>query len=112
MGIQWPIKILLAHPQTPFLKNEKFIIATDWVVFSSNDFKKRQVKNEDVVIGCSILEDPDKMMSKIALMVKETSAKNIDVYTIEVPCCHAIHMMVQKAINESGKDNTDKKIYC
>ncbi len=111
LSVQWPIKILLTHPQAPFLKNNKFIIAADCVAFSSDNFKEKHGKNEGVVIGCPLLEDPDKMMSKIALMVKETSAKNIDVYTMEVPCCHAIHMMVEKAINESGKDSINKKNY-
>lgn len=111
MSVQWPLKILLAHPQAPFLQNDKFIIAADCVAFASDEFKNRQESNEGVVIGCPLLEDPDKMMSKIALMVKESSAKNIDIYTMEVPCCHAIHMMVEKAINESGKDNIDKKNY-
>jgi hypothetical protein len=51
------------------------------------------------------------MMSKLALMIKETSANKINVYTMEVPCCHAIHMMVEKAINEAGKDNINKNNY-
>lgn len=111
MSVQWPLKILLAHPQAPFLQNDKFTIAADCVAFASDEFKSKQGSNEGVVIGCPLLEDPDKMMSKIALMIKESSAKNIDVYTMEVPCCHAIHMMVEKAINESGKDDIDKKNY-
>ncbi len=111
LSIQWPIKILLAHPQAPFLQQDKFTIAADCVAFSSDNFGKRPRKDEGVVIGCPLLEDPDKMMSKLALMIRETSAGNIDVYTMEVPCCHAVHMMVERAINEAGKGDISKNNY-
>ena len=39
MSVQWPLKILLAHPQAPFLQNDKFTIAADCVAFASDEFK-------------------------------------------------------------------------
>ena len=111
LNAQWPIKILLAHPQAPFLQQDKFTIAADCVAFSSDNYGKMVGKDEGVMIGCPLLEDPDKMMSKLTSMMKETSARNIDVYTMEVPCCHAIHMMVEKAINGAGKDSINKNNY-
>lgn len=52
-----------------------------------------------------MLEDPDRLLSKLSLVIKETSANNIEVYTMEAPCCHAIHMMINKAIENSRKNN-------
>ncbi len=108
MNTQWPIKILLVHPNAPFLQGEKLTIAADCVAFSNENFGKLHGKDKGVVIGCPLLEDPDGMMRKLALMINETAANSIDVYTMEVPCCHAIHMMVEKAVNESGKEKINK----
>lgn len=111
LEIQWPVKILLIHPKAPFLKKDKLTIAADCAVLSNNELSSRFKKGETVIIGCPLLEDPDRVMNKLELVMKETTANNIEVYTMEVPCCHAIHMMTMRAIKNSGKSNVDAKYY-
>jgi hypothetical protein len=47
-------------------------------------------------MGCPLLEDPNRLADKISLVIRETKAKEIEAYTMEVPCCHAIHMITIK----------------
>ncbi|HID18683.1 TPA: hypothetical protein EYP27_03980 [Candidatus Bathyarchaeota archaeon] len=111
MNSQWPVKILLVHPQASFLQKSRLTIAADCAVLSSESLGNRFRKGETVIIGCPLLEDPNRVMSKLALVMKEADASEVEVYTMEVPCCHAIHMMVMKAIKEAGKGNVDAKYY-
>ena len=100
--MKWPVKILLVHPKAEFLQEDKFTIAADCSLLIRKDIAER-FDDEAVIIGCPMLEDPRRVFEKIKMIVKETSAKKVDVFTMEVPCCHAIHMMVRKAVEESGK---------
>ena len=50
-----------------------------------------------------MLEDPRRFFDKLKLIIEKCKAKQIDVFTMEVPCCHAIHLMVDKAL--SGKED-------
>ncbi|MGQ9469242.1 MAG: hypothetical protein ACUVTD_05380 [Nitrososphaerales archaeon] len=111
LSVQWPIKILLVHPQAPFLQREKITIAADCVLLKSNEFLDKYKKGETIIIGCPLLENPDGIMNKLSLVMKETTANKIDVYTMEVPCCHAIHMMMLRAVKENNKENLNMKHY-
>lgn len=102
MGAQWPVKILLVHPHAPFLKRDRITVAADCAALTNSELGERFRRGETVIIGCPLLEDPDRIMGKLALVMKETSAKVVEVYTMEVPCCHAIHMMVTRAAAEAG----------
>jgi len=108
LSFQWPVKILLVHPKAPFLMRERVIIASDCAALLNEELGQRFRNGESVIIGCPLLEDPYRMMDKIALIMGETKAEGVEVYTMEVPCCHAIHMMVSKVIKESGKDIKSK----
>ncbi|MBS7634948.1 hypothetical protein KEJ34_05580 [Candidatus Bathyarchaeota archaeon] len=108
MSFQWPVKILLVHPQASFLMRNEITIAADCAVLLNENLGGRFRNGDPVIIGCPLLEDPYRLVSKIALVMKETAAKEVEVYTMEVPCCHAIHLMVSKAIKESGKPINSK----
>lgn len=108
MSVQWPVKILLVHPKAPFLQREKLTVAADCAVLSNNGFWDKFRRGETVIIGCPLLEDPDRIMNKLSLVAEETSAGEIDVYTMEVPCCHALHMMTMRAIEGAGKNVTTR----
>ncbi|MGC8849942.1 MAG: hypothetical protein ACP5QI_05660 [Candidatus Bathyarchaeia archaeon] len=110
LPVQWPVKILLVHPEAPFLKDRKLTIAADCAILSNKAFVEKFRGGECIIIGCPLLEDPDRIMSKLSLVAKETSAKELEVYTMEVPCCHALHMMTRKAVEENSK-NVDLRHY-
>ncbi|MEM2339364.1 MAG: hypothetical protein QXW83_04095, partial [Nitrososphaerales archaeon] len=111
MITQWPVKILLVYPKAPFLQREKITIAADCSILINESFHDKFKKGETLIIGCPLLENPDRIMNKITQIIKDTTASKIDVYTMEVPCCHAIHMMVKKAVKELRKEDVDIKHY-
>ena len=100
---RWPVKILLVHPQAPFLSGKRVTVAADCAALVSEEIPHRFRSGEAVIIGCPLLEDPDRLMEKLALVVEELNTPELDVFTMEVPCCHAIHFMVDKAVEKSGK---------
>jgi len=103
---QWPVKILLVHPKADFMKNERIVIASDCAVLVDKDITDR-FGNEPVLIGCPMLEDPKRTYEKINLLMKEGEFADVEVYTMEVPCCQALHMMVER---EKGDKNVKRFI--
>jgi hypothetical protein len=99
---QWPLKVLLVHPEAKFLKENKFTIAADCSVLVHKGIVEKFGK-EAVIIGCPMLEDPKRFFEKIKLIFEKSKAEKIEVYSMEVPCCHAIHMMVDKALRGDAK---------
>lgn len=111
MNTQWPVKILLVHPRAEFLRRDKISIVADCAILVNTSLSEKYGK-ETVVIGCPLLEDPNRILSKITLMVKEVpDTSSFEVYTMEVPCCHALHMMVMRALKESGREKHLKASY-
>jgi len=108
LSFQWPVKILLVHPKASFLMRDRIIIAADCTILLNEGLGQQFRNGDSVIIGCPLLEDPHRMADKITLILNEAKAREIEVYTMEVPCCHAIHMMVLKAIKELGKDIKSK----
>ncbi len=111
---QWPLKILLVHPKAPFMQEKKITIAADCTLLTHKELVDR-FDDETIIIGCPMLEDPKRVFEKIRMIVNESRAEEIDIYTMEVPCCHAIHLMVDRANQErenSGKEKIrlNKKI--
>ena len=111
---QWPLKILLVHPKAPFMQDKKITVAADCALVIDKDIVDRY-GNEAVIIGCPMLEDPKRVFEKIRLIASESEAEEVDIFTMEVPCCHALHMMFDRANQErveAGKERLklNKKI--
>lgn len=100
---QWPLKILLVHPKAPFMQEKGFIVAADCALLINKDLVNR-FGDETIIIGCPMLEDPKRVFEKLRMIIEESNAEKIEVFTMEVPCCHAIHIMLDKAKEESGKN--------
>lgn len=108
---QWPVKILLVHPQAPFMQRDSLTIASDCALLVNPELSSRFKSGDTVVTGCPLLEDPDRLAEKIDLIAEETKAKKIEVYTMEVPCCHAIHMMVGRSMEKKRKQGVKVENY-
>ncbi|MET1124070.1 MAG: hypothetical protein ABWW66_02245 [Archaeoglobaceae archaeon] len=93
---QWPVKILLVHPKAGFMKEDKITIAADCAVLINKNIAEK-FGSETVIIGCPMLEDPRRIFEKLKMIAEESEAKEFEVYTMEVPCCIALHMMVERA---------------
>ena len=100
--VQWPLKILLVHPQAPFLAENRIVIVADCVVLMRPEIAKLYDEGVLILIGCPLLEDPDAMINKLKLILGTDNVKDVDVITMEVPCCQALHMMVKQIASENN----------
>jgi hypothetical protein len=95
---QWPVKILLVSPKAPFLQKDSLMIAADCTLLVNPEILERFSKGETVLIGCPLLENLDSLSEKIGKIFENSKIKRVNVYTMEVPCCHAIHVIVNRSI--------------
>lgn len=86
------------------MQRESLIVAADCTLIANPELPQRYHKGETVVIGCPLLENPDRLAEKIDLIMGESRVKHIEVYTMEVPCCYAIHMMVDRSVKKRKKE--------
>jgi len=101
------LKILLVHPEAEFMQDRKITIAADCAVVVDKEIVER-FGEEPLLIGCPMLEDPRRVFEKLKFIMRESNAEEIDVYTMEVPCCHAIHLMVDRANDERESMGKEK----
>ncbi len=103
---QWPVKLLLVHPKADFMKDEKIVVAADCAVLIDKELTDR-FQRETVLIACPMLEDPKRIYEKIKLLMNDGEFREVEIYTMEVPCCQALHMMVER---EKGDKETKRFI--
>jgi len=107
---QWPVKILLIHENNPYLEREEITIAADCTLLVKKDFHEKYSSGRPVFIGCPLLENPDVLIKKLAIIMN-SRARRIDVVTMEVPCCQTLHMMIEKIVREQGIGDKEIKNY-
>jgi NAD-dependent dihydropyrimidine dehydrogenase PreA subunit len=101
-GVQWPIQLGLVPPAAGFLRG-RLVVGADCTAFTADDFKRRFVHGDPLVIGCPKL-DPRDRFDKMADIIRENDIGSVDVIRMEVPCCSALVRIVRAAIEASGKD--------
>jgi hypothetical protein len=106
MERQWPLKIQLVHPEAPFLQDAHVTIAADCVAVVHPNIHEMFGTKKIVLTGCPLLENPDNLLRKLSVMIEKSNIKEMAIYTMEVPCCHALHFMVEKALAE----NVEKRV--
>ncbi|MCD4741927.1 MAG: 4Fe-4S binding protein [Desulfobacteraceae bacterium] len=106
----WPVQIKLVPVGAPFLKNADLLIAADCVPVAYPTFHADFLKDKVVMIGCPKFDDADEYVEKFAEIFKTADLKSITALVMEVPCCSAMPVIIQKAMDLSGKDIPVKKI--
>jgi len=79
------------------------LIAADCVGFTMPDFHSRFLQGRILVIACPKLDDSAMHAEKLAAMFGAASIASVTVVHMEVPCCFGLRMMVEEAIEKSGK---------
>ena len=106
----WPVQIKLVPVGAPFLKGADLLIAADCVPVAYPTFHADFLKDKVVMIGCPKFDNADEYVEKFAEIFKTSNLKSITVLVMEVPCCSAMPVIVQKAMDLSGQDIPVKKI--
>ena len=102
---QWPIQLQLLSPLAPYFKDADLVIAADCVPFSYSNFHQRFLKNKILIVFCPKLDKVlDMYLEKLTAIFKQNNIKSITLAHMEVPCCLGLVTLVQKALEESGKN--------
>jgi len=101
-GVQWPIQLALVPSTAGFLRS-RLVVGADCTAFTADDFKRRFVHGDPLVIGCPKLDDRARF-DKIADILRDNDITSVDVIRMEVPCCGALVRLVRAAVQASGKD--------
>ena len=106
----WPIKLKLVPPKAPFLKGADLLVAADCVPGAFASFHQDFLRGKVLVMGCPKFDDKEENVQKFAEMFKHSEIKSVTVVVMEVPCCSAMPIIVQKGMEASGMNIPIEKI--
>jgi len=99
----WPVQINLVPPIAPFLKGADLLIAADCVPVAYPNFHQDFLKEKVVMVGCPKFDDVEEYIRKFTDIFKIADIKSITALVMEVPCCSALPVILQRAMDAAGK---------
>jgi len=99
----WPVQINLVPPIAPFLKGADLLIAADCVPVAYPNFHQDFLKGKVVMVGCPKFDDVEEYIRKFTDIFKIADIKSITALVMEVPCCSALPVILQRAMDAAGK---------
>ena len=99
----WPVQINLVPPIAPFLKEADLLIAADCVPVAYPNFHQDFLKGKVVMVGCPKFDDVEGYIRKFADIFKIADIKSITSVVMEVPCCSALPVILQRAMDAAEK---------
>jgi NAD-dependent dihydropyrimidine dehydrogenase PreA subunit len=99
---QWPTKLQLLSPQTPFLKGADLALLADCVAAAYPDLHQNVLKDYAIMMGCPKLDDNDAHIERLTEILEGANPKSLTVFHMEVPCCSGFVYAAQEAIKNSG----------
>jgi NAD-dependent dihydropyrimidine dehydrogenase PreA subunit len=100
----WPVQIHLISPDAPFLKGADLLIAADCVPVACPDFHADYLKGRAVMIGCPKFDDKEAYVEKLSQVFKAARPRRVTAMIMDVPCCSALPVIVQKALEKAGAE--------
>ena len=98
----WPVQIRLIPPHAPFLKGADLLVVADCVAVAYPGLHQELLQGKAVMMGCPKFDDGEAYISRFAEIFETAGIKSITVAVMEVPCCSALPVMVQKGLKKSG----------
>ena len=102
---QWPVQIHLVPSGAPFFKNKELVIMSTCAPLASADVHWRYLRGRSVVVGCPKLDDTQGYAAKIGEVLKDQTIPKVIIARMEVPCCGGLTMIIQEAVESSGRDD-------
>jgi Fe-S-cluster-containing hydrogenase component 2 len=106
----WPVQIRLVPPSAPFLKGAELLVLADCTPVAYPNLHQDLLKEKAVMIGCPKFDDGQAYVQKFADIFNTADIKGIRVAVMEVPCCQALPVMVQKGMEIAGKNIPMEKV--
>lgn len=99
----WPVQIRLIPAHAPFLQNADLLVAADCTAVAARSFQEKYLEGKTVMMGCPKFDDADSYVQRFAEIISTCNLKSLTVLIMEVPCCSAMNVIVQKAMERAGK---------
>lgn len=107
---QWPVQLKLLSANAPYLKNCDLLLTADCVPFAMGDFHEKILKNKKIAVGCPKLDNRDYYVDKLADIIETNDLNSLTVVHMQVPCCSAMTVIAEKAIEKAQADLEIKDI--
>lgn len=98
----WPVQIMLVPPTAPFLKGADLLVLADCVPVAFPTLHRDFLQGKRVMLGCPKFDDVEAYIDKFAQIGRQSGVRNITTVVMEVPCCSALPVIVQKGMQRSG----------
>ncbi len=105
----WPIQLTLLPEQGKIWQDADVVLAADCVPFAMTGFGDI-LAGRTLAIACPKLDDAQSYIAKLARIFAANEIKSITIFRMEVPCCGGLEVIVQKALENAGKDIPVKAI--
>ena len=99
----WMIQIRLVQATAAFLKGAHLLVAADCTPVAYPGFHQIFLKDKVVLLGCPKFDDQQAYVKKSADILRESDIKSVTVLDMEVPCCSALPVIVNKGIQITAK---------
>ncbi len=99
----WPVQIRLIPAHAPFLQNAHLLVAADCTAVAARNFQEKYLAGKTVMMGCPKFDDAESYIQRFAEIISTCNLKSLTILIMEVPCCSAMNVIVQKAIEKAGK---------
>jgi ferredoxin len=99
----WPIQLRLAHPNAPYFKKARLLLAADCTAFSYGSIHSDFIKGRVTLIGCPKLDEAATSVDKLAEILIQNEIVDITLLHMEVPCCSGLVSLAHKALTKAGK---------
>jgi NAD-dependent dihydropyrimidine dehydrogenase PreA subunit len=98
----WPVQIRLIPAHAPFLKNADLLVAADCTAVAVRNFQEKYLAGKTVMMGCPKFDDAESYVERFAEIIRTCDLKSLTILIMEVPCCSAMNVIIQKAIDRAG----------
>ncbi|MGW8194108.1 MAG: ATP-binding protein [Desulforhopalus sp.] len=99
----WPVQIRLIPAHAPFLQNAHLLVAADCTAIAAKRFQEKYLEGRTVMMGCPKFDDADNYVQRFAEIINTCNLKSLTILIMEVPCCSAMSVIIQKAMERAGK---------
>ena len=106
---QWPIKLNLVPVKAPFFEGADLLLAADCAPVALKTFHDSLMPGKQVLIGCPKFDDARAYAQKLSEILKLNNIASITVVHMEVPCCSGLKWVLNKALENSGKQIPTKE---
>lgn len=98
----WPIQLELMPSRADYLQNADLLLAAQCSGFALPNLHEDWLKGRVPIIACPKLEDREKLISRLAAILKDNDIRSLTLLRMRVPCCD-LEYIAREAIKRSGK---------